>query len=79
MAQNTAIQWCDSTENPTMGCAGCELWSSERQTCYAGVLHQRFGGVAVELLLAASVDEGGRSPPDPPVGVGDFPFSTWVV
>lgn len=46
MAQNTAIQWCDSTENPTMGCAGCELWSSERQTCYAGVLHQRFGGVS---------------------------------
>ncbi len=46
MAQNTAIQWCDSTENPTMGCAGCELWNEERQTCYAGVLHRRFGGVS---------------------------------
>jgi len=46
MAQKTAIQWCDSTENPTMGCAGCELWSGERQTCYAGVLHRRFGGTS---------------------------------
>ncbi|MCH7688755.1 MAG: DUF5131 family protein [Planctomycetes bacterium] len=46
MAQNTAIQWCDSTENPTMGCAGCELWNEQRQTCYAGVLHRRFGGVS---------------------------------
>jgi protein gp37 len=46
MAQTTAIQWCDSTENPTMGCSGCELWSKKRQTCYAGVLHRRFGGVS---------------------------------
>jgi protein gp37 len=46
MAQTTAIQWCDSTENPTMGCDGCELWSERRQTCYAGVLHRRFGGVS---------------------------------
>lgn len=46
MAQSTAIQWCDSTENPTMGCSGCELWSNERHTCYAGVLHRRFGGVS---------------------------------
>ncbi len=46
MAQATAIQWCDSTENPTMGCDGCELWSEQRQTCYAGVLHRRFGGVS---------------------------------
>ncbi len=46
MAQSTAIQWCDSTENPTMGCEGCELWNGQRQTCYAGVLHRRFGGVS---------------------------------
>jgi protein gp37 len=46
MAQNTAIQWCDSTENPTMGCAGCELWNEQRQICYAGVLHRRFAGVS---------------------------------
>jgi protein gp37 len=26
-----------------MGCDGCELWSSERKTCYAGVLHLRYG------------------------------------
>ena len=46
MAQSTAIQWCDSTENPTMGCSGCELWNEHRQSCYAGVLHRRFGGVS---------------------------------
>lgn len=46
MAQITAIQWCDSTENPTMGCSGCELWNERRRTCYAGVLHRRFGGVS---------------------------------
>ncbi len=43
MTQKTAIQWCDSTENPTMGCDGCELWNNQRQTCYAGLLHRRFG------------------------------------
>ena len=46
MAYRTAIQWCDSTENPTMGCDGCELWSATQQTCYAGVLHRRFAGVS---------------------------------
>jgi protein gp37 len=40
----TNIQWCDSTCNPTMGCDGCELWSPQRKTCYAGMLHTRFGG-----------------------------------
>ena len=45
MTQNTKIQWCDSTVNPTMGCEGCELWSSQRKSCYAGMLHTRFGGV----------------------------------
>lgn len=44
MAKNTAIQWCDSTVNPTMGCDGCELWSKSKRTCYAGLLHTRFGG-----------------------------------
>ena len=46
MAKATAIQWCDSTANPTMGCDGCELWSKKRRACYAGVLHRRFGGVS---------------------------------
>jgi protein gp37 len=45
MSIKTKIQWCDSTCNPTMGCEGCELWSSQRRTCYAGMLHARFGGV----------------------------------
>ena len=45
MTQNTKIQWCDSAVNPTMGCEGCELWSSQRKSCYAGILHTRFGGV----------------------------------
>ncbi|MDA9856581.1 phage Gp37/Gp68 family protein [Rubripirellula sp.] len=45
MATKTKIQWCDSTANPTMGCDGCELWNANRKSCYAGVLHQRFGGV----------------------------------
>jgi protein gp37 len=26
--RNTSIQWCHSTINPIMGCAGCELWPS---------------------------------------------------
>lgn len=44
MSKNTKIQWCDSTVNPTMGCDGCELWSNHKKTCYAGILHRRFGG-----------------------------------
>ena len=31
--------------NSTMGCDGCEIWSSEIKTWYAGSLHTRFGGV----------------------------------
>ncbi len=45
MSVRTKIQWCDSTVNPTMGCDGCEIWGSQRRTCYAGTLHTRFGGV----------------------------------
>ena len=45
MSIKTKIQWCDSTVNPTMGCGGCEIWSSQIKTCYAGTLHTRFGGV----------------------------------
>lgn len=44
VGQNTAIQWCDDTVNPTMGCDGCELWGADRKTCYAGVLHRVRGG-----------------------------------
>lgn len=45
MSVSTKIQWCDSTCNPTMGCEGCELWTSKVKKCYAGMLHVRFGGV----------------------------------
>jgi protein gp37 len=45
MPIETGIQWCDGTANPTMGCDGCELWTTKDHTCYAGTLHQRFGGV----------------------------------
>ncbi|MDQ3702196.1 MAG: phage Gp37/Gp68 family protein, partial [Chloroflexota bacterium] len=41
MSRTTPIQWCDSTVNPVMGCAGCELWDGKRKTCYAGQLHAR--------------------------------------
>jgi len=44
MSLNTKIEWCDSTVNPVMGCGGCELWSKDQRKCYAGILHQRFGG-----------------------------------
>lgn len=44
MSQQTKIQWCDSTINPTMGCEGCELWSANVRKCYAGMLHVRRGG-----------------------------------
>jgi three-Cys-motif partner protein len=47
MSIATKIQWCDSTCNPTMGCEGCELWNPKtaERSCYAGVLHLRYGGV----------------------------------
>jgi protein gp37 len=47
MSITTKIQWCDSTCNPTMGCEGCELWNLKtgERSCYAGVLHLRYGGV----------------------------------
>ena len=44
MSIYTKIHWCDSTVNPTMGCDGCELWCETNKTCYAGILHDRFGG-----------------------------------
>lgn len=46
MSVSTKIQWVDSTCNPTMGCDGCELWNPAAgvKTCYAGILHTRFGG-----------------------------------
>jgi len=37
----TAIQWCDSTCNPAMGCAGCELSGGH---CYAEAMAARMHG-----------------------------------
>lgn len=42
MGQNTNIEWCDSTINPTSGCDGCELFQpghQEKAVCYASHLH----------------------------------------
>lgn len=44
MSKDTGVQWADSSVNPTMGCDGCELWHKNRRTCYAGVMHGRYGG-----------------------------------
>jgi protein gp37 len=30
-----------------MGCDGCELWNGQHDTCYAGVLHRRYGGHSI--------------------------------
>jgi protein gp37 len=47
MSKDTAIQWCDSSVNPVMGCDGCELWELKpggKRTCYAGVMVERYKG-----------------------------------
>lgn len=41
MSESTAIQWCDSTVNPSSGCQGCELKIPGRKgTCYAVPIHE---------------------------------------
>lgn len=42
MGKGTSIEWCDDSDNPVMGCDGCELWIPEKgiKHCYAGSLHQ---------------------------------------
>lgn len=44
MGITTGIEWCDSTLNLEMGCDGCELWTKDRRSCYAGQLTERWGG-----------------------------------
>lgn len=40
MGQDTDIQWCDSTVNPTSGCDGCELKiPGKAGSCYAVPIH----------------------------------------
>lgn len=44
--EETKIEWCDSTVNPTENCQGCELWNSKLNVhqCYAGKMTERFRG-----------------------------------
>ena len=45
MSKDTAIEWCDSTVNPVMGCPGCELWRlGKGGTCYAAAMVERYRG-----------------------------------
>lgn len=44
MGINTNIGWTDSTINGQMGCNGCELWTGQIRTCYAGILVNRYAG-----------------------------------
>lgn len=43
MSRETDIQWCDSTVNPIMGCAGCELFPSPESVL--AVIDQAVGRV----------------------------------
>jgi protein gp37 len=42
MGIRTAIEWCDSTINPIMGCTGCDL---RKEHCYAARLCTRYAGM----------------------------------
>lgn len=46
MGKTTAIEYCDSTINPVMGCTGCELYSRDPALnhCYAARLCRRYAG-----------------------------------
>lgn len=46
MSKETHIQWCDSSNNPQMGCEGCELVKGQKVIkCYAKVLVDRYKGL----------------------------------
>ena len=46
MGKETHIQWCDSSNNPQMGCEGCELVKGQtKPKCYAKVLTDRYAGL----------------------------------
>lgn len=50
MSEKTSIEYADTSLNPMMGCAGCELWSGTGtagprvRVCYAGKLTSVYGG-----------------------------------
>jgi protein gp37 len=46
MGKETHIQWCDSSNNPQMGCEGCELVKGQDvPKCYAKTLVDRYKGL----------------------------------
>ena len=57
MGRETEIQWCDSTINPTTGCDGCELWSKNDRSCYAGNYHEARLASAMPVLYAKDFNE----------------------
>ena len=49
--ENSKIQWCDDTENPVMGCDGCELWPKVAEVVIALVIFiHRYTGSAKEQI-----------------------------
>lgn len=69
MGQDTGIQWCDSTVNPTTGCEGCELWTPRKsypddvadrpakRHCWSGNLHETRLAKSMPDLYAADFAE----------------------
>ena len=47
MSKATKIQWCDSTVNPIMGCAGCELFPAPKAVTKA--VNLAVGGVGAKI------------------------------
>lgn len=46
MGKETKILYCDSSDNPVVGCSGCELYSDDpaKNRCYASTLVRRYAG-----------------------------------
>ena len=52
MSKETNIQWCDSTENPVMGCVGCPLYPS---STYLVAIE-----ISKQLLAVGTTEENAR-------------------
>lgn len=59
MPKETKIQWCDSTVNPIMGCAGCELFPSPSKVLEA--VDEAIADTVSPLSVAVSVVSHVRS------------------
>lgn len=62
MGRDTEIQWCDSTINPTTGCDGCEIWSKNDRSCYAGNYHEGRMASVLPVLYAKDFNEVRMAP-----------------